>query len=58
MENLSVYEENEIVEALRARIDALKKLIASSKEIGFEISDYEKSLFRCENMIKQKKIWK
>lgn len=57
MENLSVYEKNEIVEALRARIDALKKLIASIKEIGFEISDYEKSLFRCENMIKQKKIW-
>ena len=58
MEKLTFKEKTEIVSALYNRIDSMKESIATLKELGFDASNYEQSLSICENLIKQKKIWR
>ena len=56
MEELSIEERIEIVVAVQARIASLKDFIATAKLLGFDPTNYEKSLSTCETIIKQKKM--
>ena len=58
MEKLTFEEKTEITVALYSRIDSMKETIAALAKIGVDATTFEQSLSVCDNLIKQKKIWR
>lgn len=58
MKKLTFEEKTEITVALYSRIDLMKETVAALKRIGLDASTFEQSLSVCENLIKEKKIWR
>ena len=57
MKKLTFKEKTEIKVALYSRIDTMMETIAALKKIGVDASSFEQSLYVCETLIKEKKIW-
>ena len=58
MKKLTFEEKTEITVALYSRKDLMKETVAALKRIGLDASTFEQSLSVCENLIKEKKIWR
>ena len=58
MEKFTIEEKIEIAAALHNRLDFLKKTIATLKNNGIDAAYFETSLYVCETLIDEDKIWK